>query len=126
MVCCNASGLGTTWYTNDQNWQALGNPMSAGLTLDQESNVAINYTAVGTTNQQGVPVVLRCSVDGTPVPGGATGINGTPNSWQTLTNTCMVKLPPGPHQITLEFCCQVAGATCYIRNPTFTAIGGMN
>ena len=48
-VCCYATGLNTTWYTSSQQWQALGGPMSATLSLDQGSEVAINYTAVGTT-----------------------------------------------------------------------------
>jgi hypothetical protein len=125
MLCCYASGLNTTWYTSNQQWQALGNPMSATLSLDQESDVAINYTAVGTTTTAGVPVVLRCSVDGNPVQGGACGINGQPNSWQTLSNCCVVHMSPGQHKVALEYCCQVAGATCYIRNPTFYCIGGL-
>ena len=125
MVCCYANGLGSTWYTGNQQWQALGGAMSADLSLDQESEVALNYTAVGTTSTAGVPVVLRCCVDGTPVPGGACGINGQPNNWQTLSNCCVVKLPPGPHKVTLEYCCQVSGAICYIRNPTFYCIGGL-
>jgi len=125
LYCTYANGLGTTWYTQTSQWQQLGDQMSANLDLPDEGEVAINYTAVGTTTQQGVPVVLRCTVDGTPVPGGACGINGTPNSWQTLSNICVVKLPPGKHKIALEYCCQVQGATCYIRNPTFYAMGGM-
>jgi hypothetical protein len=124
-VCCYASGANTTWYTGNQQWQALGGPMSATLSLDQESEVAINYTAVGTTSTAGTPVVLRCCVDGTPVTGGACGINGQPNSWQTLSNCCVVDVPQGQHKITLEYCCQVAGAICYIRNPTFYCIGGL-
>ena len=125
MLCCYASGLGTTWYTSNTQWQPLGNPMSATLSLDEESEVAINYTAVGTSSSSGVPVVLRCAVDGTPVQGGACGINGTQNSWQTLSNCCVVKLGPGQHKITLEYCNQVQGATCYIRNPSIMAIGGL-
>jgi hypothetical protein len=124
-VCCYANGLGATWYTSNQQWQALGGPMSATLSLDQDSEVAINYTAVGTTTTAGAPITLRCTVDGTPVPGGACGINGQPNSWQTLSNCCVIKLPQGQHKVALEYCCQTQGATCYIRNPTFTCIGGL-
>ncbi len=99
--------------------------MNATLNLPEESEVAINYTAVGTTTAPGVPVLLRASVDGVPVPGGATGISGTPNQWQTISNVCMVKLPKGQHQISLEYCSQVPGQVCYIRNPTLYAIGGL-
>jgi hypothetical protein len=99
--------------------------MSADLSLAQESEVALNYTAVGTSTTAGVPVVLRCCVDGTPVPGGACGINGQPNSWQTLSNCCVIKLGQGQHKVALEHCSQTQGAICYIRNPTFTCIGGL-
>jgi hypothetical protein len=125
MKCAYASGLNTTWYTGNQQWQSLGNPMNTTLNLPEESEVAINYTAVGTATAAGVPVLLRVAVDGVPVPGGATGISGTPNQWQTLSNVCVVKLPQGQHKITLEYCCQVPGAISYIRNPTIYAIGGM-
>jgi hypothetical protein len=37
----------------------------------------------------------------------------------------VVKLGPGQHKISLEYCCQVQGGTCYIRNPTLYAIGGL-
>ena len=117
--------MNTTWYTSNPQWQPLGEPVSAELNLDEESAVAINYTAVGTTTAAGVPVVLRCCVNGNPVQGGACGINGVPNQWQTLSNVCMVKLPKGKHKITLEYTCQVPGAVCYVRNPTFYAMGGM-
>jgi hypothetical protein len=100
--------------------------MTSTLTLPDESEVAINYTAVGTTNQQGVPIVMRATVDGVPAPGGATGISGSPNSWQTISNVCVLKLPAGQHKISLEYACQVQGAVCYIRNPTMYAMGGMD
>jgi hypothetical protein len=125
MSCCSASGLGTTWYTQNQNWQPLGDTMSANLSLDQESEVAINYSAVGTTTTTGAPVVMQVAVDGQLLPQSAAGINGTANSWQTISNCCMVDLPAGQHKIALEYCCQVAGSVCYIRNPTFYCIGGM-
>ena len=125
MKCAYASGLGTTWYTQTPQWQPLGNPMNTTLSLDEESEVAINYSAVGTTTQQGVPIVLRCTVNGVAVPGGATGISGLPNSWQTVSGLCIVKLPAGQHKIALEFQNQVQGAVCYIRNPTLMAMGGM-
>ena len=124
-LCCYASGLNTTWSTGNPQWQALGGPMSATLSLDQDSDVAINYTAVGTTTTVGVPVTLRCTVDGSPVTGGACSINGQPNNWQTLSNCCVAKLPQGQHKVALEYCCQTAGAICYIRNPAFTCIGGL-
>jgi hypothetical protein len=125
LSCCYASGLGTTWYTQSQQWQPLGDPMSANLSLDQESEVAINYNAVGTTTTTGTPIVMRVSVDGQAVPQSSAGINGTANSWQTISNCCMVDLPQGQHKITLEYCSQVAGAICYVRNPTFYCIGGL-
>jgi hypothetical protein len=126
MLCTYATGLNSTWYTQSPQWQPLGGTMNATLNLAEESEVAINYTAVGTTTQQGVPVLLRCTVNGTPVPGGATGISGVPNSWQTLSNVCILKLPAGHHKFALESMCQVPGAICYIRNPTFYALGGMD
>jgi hypothetical protein len=126
LVCTYATGLNSTWYTQSPQGQPLGGAMTATLNLAEESEVALNYTAVGTTTQQGVPVLLRCTVNGTPVPGGATGITGVPNSWQTLSNVCILKLPAGQHKFALESMCQVPGAICYIRNPTFYAMGGMD
>lgn len=126
IVCAYASGLNTTWYTQTPQWQPMGGNMVATLNLAEESEVALNYTAVGTTTQQGAPVLLRATVNGTPVPGGATGITGVPNSWQTLSNVCVLKLPAGQHKFQLEYMSQVPGAICYIRNPTFYAIGGMD
>jgi len=55
----------------------------------------------------------------------ACGINGTPNSWQTLSNCCVVKLPAGQHQVSMQYSSQVQGTTSYIRNPTFYCIGGL-
>jgi hypothetical protein len=63
-------------------------------------------------------------VDGQPVPGGATGINGVPNLWQTLSGVCAVQLGAGQHQIQLQHQAQVPGSVSYIRNPAFTAMGG--
>jgi hypothetical protein len=99
--------------------------VSASLSLDQEGEVAINYNAGGTCTTSGTPIVRRVSVDGQPVPQSAAGINGTANSWQTISNGCVVDLPQGQHTVTLEDCSQVAGATCYVRNPTFYCIGGL-
>lgn len=125
LSCCYANGLNTTWYAGSPQWQALGSTMSATLTLSKKSEVAINYTAVGTASAAGVPVLLRVAIDGQPVPGGTSGISGAPDQWRTVSNVCMVDLPAGKHQVTLEACCQVAGAVCYIRNPTFYCIGGL-
>ena len=121
-----ANGLGATWYTNNQNWTPLGGQMQSTLNLSQASYVCINYTAVGTCSVAGAPVVLQVAVDGQPVPGGACGINGSPTSWQTLSNACGMQLSAGQHQISLQYQAPVAGSTCYIRNPTFTAIGGLD
>jgi hypothetical protein len=126
VVCCYGNGLGVTWYTNNQNWQPLGGQMQSNLNLPNASWVCFNYTAVGTCTTVGAPVVLRICCDGQPVPGGACGINGVPNQWQTLSNCCAVQLPAGQHQVSLQYQAQVAGSTCYIRNPTFTAMGGLD
>jgi len=114
----------TTYYTQNQQWQALGGQMQSTLNLPQASWVCINYSAVGTATVAGAPVVLRIVVDGQPVQGGACGINAVPNSWQTLSNVCAVQLPAGQHQVQLQYQAQVPGSTAYIRNPTFTAMGG--
>jgi len=71
-------------------------------------------------------MLLRVAVDGQPVQGGACGISGVPNSWQTLSNVCALQLPAGQHQVALQYQAQVSGSTCYIRNPTLTAIGGLS
>jgi len=126
VVVSYANGLGATWYTNNQNWTPLGGQMQSTLSLPSASWVCISYTAVGTSTVAGAPVVLQVAVDGQPVPGGACGINGTPNTWQTLSNVCAVQLAAGQHQISLQYQAQVAGSTCYIRNPTLTAMGGLS
>src|SRR5207237_4621287 len=120
------NGLGTTFYTQSQQWQALGGQMQSTMNLPQSSWVCISYTAVGTTTVAGAPVVLRVVVDGQPVQGGACGINGVPNSWQTLSNVCAVQLPAGQHQVALQYQTQVPGSIAYIRNPTFTPLAGLS
>jgi hypothetical protein len=124
VVCSFANGLNTTWYTKDQNWQNLGGQMQTVLKLPKASWVCINYSAVGTTTAAGAPVVLRVAVNGQPVQGGACGVSGIPNQWQTLSNVCAVQLPAGQHQIQLQYQAQVPGSTSYIRNPTLIAMGG--
>jgi hypothetical protein len=71
------------------------------------------------------PTGLPVTVNGQLVAGGATGISGIPSQWQTLSGLCIVKLPAGQHKIALEHMAQVQGTTCYIRNPTLMAMGGM-
>lgn len=125
LVCAYVGDQTQAWYTPSPVWQSLGNSMATSLSLQEEGQVALNYSAVGTTTLTGAPVVLRCSVDGKPVPGGACGINGIANQWQTLSGCCVVKLPAGHHKITLEFCSQVPGAVVYLRSPMLSAIGGL-
>jgi hypothetical protein len=126
VVGAYANGLGTTWFTKDQQWQALGGQAQTAINLSQSSLLCICCTAVGSSSVAGAPVVMRVAVDGQPVPGGACGINGVPNSWQTLSNFCAVQLPAGQHQIQLQFQTQVAGSTCFIRNPSLMALGGLS
>ncbi len=99
--------------------------MRSVLKLSKKSTVVIQYTAVGTCTAAGAPVVLRVCVNGKPVDGGACGINGIPNQWQTLSNVCAVQLPAGQHELSLETQAQVPGTTCYIMNPMLLAIGGL-
>jgi hypothetical protein len=126
MKCAYASGMGSTWYSQTPQWQPLGGPMNTTLTLDEASEVAFNYSAVGTTTTPGAPIVMRVTVNGQPVAGGATGISGIPNQWQTISGLCIVKLPAGQHQIALEHMAQIKGTTTYLRNPTLMAMGGMD
>jgi hypothetical protein len=125
LVCASAANSTDTWYTLSPFWQSMGNQATATLTLAEPGSVVINFGATGMTSLRGASVALRCTVDGQPAPGGMCAISGLRNQWQTLSGCCLVKLPAGAHQVSLEYCCQVPGAVVYLRNPTLSAIGGM-